>query len=144
VVRARHNPGRVSNPAGVDHPEELASKLISRQFGHLFNSYAQAINKMYKRAGSLFEEPFRRVPIESEAHCCGVIGYINTNAQKHNFVEDFRDYPHSSYHAFLSTASTKLKREEVLKWFGGLEPFVNFHLEKKEFLDLTKYEIEFD
>jgi REP-associated tyrosine transposase len=139
----RQNPGRVPNPTGVS-PDEFASKLISRQFGHLFNSYAQAVNKMYERTGSLFEEPFRRIPVESEMHCHGVISYIHTNAQKHKFVEDFRDYPHSSYHAFLSAAPTRLKMDEVPVWFGSLDAFVKFHLEKKEFLDLKKYEIEFD
>lgn len=32
----------------------------SKQFSHLFNAYAQAINRRYSRSGSLFEKPFER------------------------------------------------------------------------------------
>ena len=135
------NVSEVPNLADV---EKMASNLISRQFGILFNSYAQAINKMYKRHGGLFEDSFRRVGIKNEAHCCWVLSYINTNAQHHRFVKDFRDYPHSSYHAFLSKSPTRLMREEVLKWFGGVKEFVQYHLDKKRRLDFSEYQIEFE
>ncbi len=143
---SKANAGRVSNPASVtkEDVEKTASNLISRSFSNLFNSYAQAINKAYGRTGTLFEEPFRRVGIKNEAHCCWVLSYINTNAQHHRFVKDFRDYPHSSYHAFLSKSPTRLMREEVLKWFGGVKEFVQYHLDKKRRLDFSEYQIEFE
>ena len=148
-IRKLRNPnvGRVRNPADVipQHEQELlASKLISRQFSHLFNSYAQSINKAYNRTGGLFEEPFRRVPLEEEGHANHLIYYIHTNAQKHKFVKDFRSYPHSSYHAFFSSKKSKLKREEVLSWFGRLEYFTSFHLDRNgnELDDLKYLEIE--
>ncbi len=37
-------------------------------FSHLFNSYAQSINKRYDRTGSLFERPFHRRLIDSERY----------------------------------------------------------------------------
>jgi REP element-mobilizing transposase RayT len=37
----------------------------SKQFGHLFNAYTQAINKKYNRTGSLFEKPFERKLVTS-------------------------------------------------------------------------------
>lgn len=36
------------------------SKIISRQFSHLFNGYTQAFNKRYGRKGSLFMPNFKR------------------------------------------------------------------------------------
>ena len=127
-----------------EEKEKIASKLISRQFATLFNSYAQAINKSYDRTGGLFEEPFRRAAIRNEAHCCSLMAYIHTNAQKHNFVKDFRLYPHSSYQSYLSQTPTRLKRSEALSWFGGKEEFEQFHLEKKEELEFTAKYLEFD
>ena len=40
----------------------------SRQLGHVFNSYAQAINKKYSRTGGLFEAAFRRKEVASETY----------------------------------------------------------------------------
>lgn len=99
----------------------------SRQFSNLFNSYAKAFNKLYGRTGSLFEHPFHRVEIETDAHFQSLIAYIHRNPQKHGFVDDFRVWPYSSYHALESQRPTRVQREAVLEWFGGQESFLAFH-----------------
>jgi putative transposase len=99
----------------------------SQQFGNLFNAYAKAINKTYGRTGSLFHNPFGRVSVTSDAHFVHLIAYIHQNPQKHGFVEDFRTWPYSSYHACLSRKPTRLMREEVLDWFDGPTAFQAFH-----------------
>jgi putative transposase len=91
----------------------------SRQLGALFNAYAKAINKAYGQTGSLFQNPFGRRPVTSDAYFTRLITYIHQNPQKHGFVTDFRDWPYSSYHAYLSTHPTHLPREQVVAWFGG-------------------------
>ncbi len=40
----------------------------SKQSGHFFNSYTQAINKAHKRTGPLFESPFERKLAEDESN----------------------------------------------------------------------------
>lgn len=106
---------------------------ISNQFAKLFNSYSQAINKAVGRTVTLFEEPYRRIEVKSDAYFSQLIAYIHQNPQLHGFVNDFRDYPHSSYHGLLETKTSKLKREEVLEWFGNAKLYVDFHeLEMKE------------
>jgi putative transposase len=99
----------------------------SQQFSNLFNSYAKAFNKTFNRTGSLFEHPFGRIEVDSDAYFLQLIAYIHQNPQKHDFVEDFRDWPFSSYHALLSTRRTRLQRDDVLDWFGGLEGFLAYH-----------------
>ena len=99
----------------------------SQAFSNLFNAYAKAINKAYNRTGSLFEHPFGRKVINSEAHLIWLVVYIHQNPTKHGFVEDFRRWPYSSFRALLSTKPTFLMREEVLEWFGGREGFERFH-----------------
>jgi putative transposase len=56
-----------------------------------------------------------------------LIAYIHQNPQKHGFVDDFRVWPYSSYHAILSEKPTHLKREEVLTWFAGPTAFQVSH-----------------
>ena len=140
------NVGRVINPSDVmnDDSEAIANKHISNQFSKLFNSYAQSINKAYGRTGGLFEELFRRIPVDNEAYFVQLVYYIHVNPQKHKFVEDFRDYPYSSYHAHLSKMDTKLKRAETLDWFGGTENYEGYHLPNQVLADLEKFKIEFD
>ena len=126
-------------------PEEKpVSWHLSNSFASLFKSYAQAINIAHKRTGGLFEEPFRRILVDNDAYFTELIYYIHHNSQRHGFVKDFRDYPHSSYHSHLHTALTKLKREEVLQWFGNRNEFEKFHLGNQILTNLDKFNIEFD
>lgn len=99
----------------------------SRQFGNLFNAYAKAINKAYQRTGSLFQNPFGRIPVSSDAHFVHLIAYIHWNPQKHGFVDDFRSWTYSSYHAILSQKPTRLRRDNVLAWFNGAATFQSSH-----------------
>ncbi len=99
----------------------------SRQFSHLFNAYARTINQTYQRTGALFQRPFGRIPVTTDAYFARLIVYIHRNPQKHGFVADFRDWPYSSYRALLSDKSTHLQREVVLDWFNGTENLIAMH-----------------
>lgn len=122
----------------LDRPE----KKPHLGFSHLFNSYAQAINKQYERSGSLFERPFRRKLIDSETYLWYMILYIHHNPVHHGFCDDFKDYPHSSYHFINSDKETYLKRAEVLRWFDGCEGFIESHQVKFELKSIKDYVIE--
>ncbi len=120
------------------------SDLLGNGFGNLFKSHAQSINLTYKRTGGLFEKQFRRIEIDNERYLRQLICYINKNAEKHNFVTDFREYPHSSYHALISDLPTKLKRDEVIKLYGNKIEFEKYHLGNQNLGDLNKFRIEVD
>jgi putative transposase len=102
-------------------------KRPSHEFGNLFNAYAKAINKAYTRTGSLFENPFGRIPVTSESYLVYLVTYIHQNPQKHGFVTNFQLWPYSSYHAVLSQQPTRLERDEVLAWFQGPAAFEDAH-----------------
>jgi putative transposase len=145
------NAGRVLNLTSVELSVEPASiknlsssHIIGKQFSDLFNSYAQAINKAHARTGKLFEDPFRRILVDSDAYFTELIYYIHHNPQKHGFVKDFTAYPHSSYHAHLSNAMTRLRRGEVWDWFGNRNEFERFHIGNPDLDNLDKFIIEFD
>jgi REP element-mobilizing transposase RayT len=110
---------------------EDGAKLISvvRQLGHLLNAYAKTINNRYGRVGRLFQHRFGRKEVTSEAYFTRLVYYIHFNPQHHGLIEDFSDWPYSSYHSILSNSKTALQREEVLAWFGGREDYRRFHEE---------------
>ncbi|MES2517756.1 MAG: hypothetical protein V4585_06590 [Bacteroidota bacterium] len=138
-----NNDGKVLNLAIVKNIPS-ASHIISKQFAFLFNGYAQAINKANNRTGGLFEESFRRILVDTDSYFTELIYYIHFNPQKHGFVNDFRAYPHSSYHSHLSKAMTRLRREEVWDWFGNKEEFEKFHTGNPDLNNLDKFILEFD
>jgi len=113
-------------PADEKHQEAKPYKPIN-QFKHLFNAYAQAFNKRYKRTGALFETPFERLRIESETYFKVLVMYIHNNPVKHGFCSHANEYPWSSYENCLSDKITKLKREQVLDWFGDKNLFRLMH-----------------
>lgn len=123
----------------------------SRQIGHLCNSFVKKTNakkptaaNQKQRTGGLFESPFKRKLVTSNAYFTRLVYYIQTNAQRHGFVEDFRDYPHTSYHSFLSKKATKLSRTEVLDWFGGEQYFKIFHASEQDLSSIEDLIIEMD
>lgn len=109
------------------------SKFLSQQFSNCFNAYAKAFNKKYGYSGSLFEERFRREPIEHKRYLSNCIKYIHRNPEKHGFVDDFQDWSHSSFDSHLSQKQTKLMRKSVLELFGDRDSFAEKHNSKIEF-----------
>lgn len=105
---------------------------LSQGISNLFNSYAKAINKTYKRTGSLFQTRFPRKCISNEDYLRALIIYIHLNPSHHGFVSDFRTYPHSSYKALISDKHTELRRKAVLDLFDDFDNFVYYHQFKQD------------
>lgn len=99
----------------------------SQQFSNLFNAYTKAINKACRRTGSLFEHPFGRIPVTSEAYFIQLVTYIHQNPQRHGLIDDFRRWPYSSYRTLFSDKPTQLKRDMVMQWFGSPQQVEQFH-----------------
>ena len=114
-------------------------KEPSRVFNNLFIAYARAFNKAANRTGVLFETPFRRKIVTSDAYFYRLIVYIHMNPQKHGFVDDFRDWQWSSYWALLSEKETHLGRERVHEWFGSRDYFDEFHQESLKESDIAEF-----
>ena len=115
------------NLTGLGDLSGLADKPPSRIFADFFNAYAKAINKRYGRTGSLLQRPFGRIEVESEPYFIRLVTYIHHNPVKHGFVDDFHDWPYSSYNAILATKPSHVERATVLDWFGGKDAFIEAH-----------------
>ncbi len=123
-------------PNQVDESTQLRGFNSSKQFSILFNTYAKSLNNLYQRTGSLFQHPFRRVEIMSQAHLIQVVRYIHQNPQKHGLVDDFRKWNYSSYKVILRNDLTFVKRATVLEWFCDRHCYEEIHAEWQE--DLSR------
>lgn len=66
-----------------------------------FGNLIGLINTKFNHHLLWFESPFDRKVVTSEDYFTRLIWYIHSNAEKHGFVKDFREYPYSSYHSHL-------------------------------------------
>jgi putative transposase len=122
----------------IRNREDFSGQTIkepSRYFSNFFNAYARGINLATGRTGALFERPFKRIPVDSGNYLVRLIVYIHQNPQKHNFIEDFRDWDYSSYPHLISNASTRLEKNKVLDLFGSQDDFVRIHQEIQPLVD---------
>ena len=120
---------RLTKESGLPYKNKPLFKLLppSRAFNNFFIAYARSFNNETKRTGALFESPFERVVVDNQSYLLRLITYIHRNPQKHDFVQDFRDWPWTSYAAMLSDRPTKIERDEVLAWFNGRSAFADAH-----------------
>lgn len=116
----------------------LIGPVIQRQINSFMVSYANTYNHIGERKGGLFQRPFRRSIIESEAHLQHAIVYVHANVQRHGLLRDFRTHPHHSYHAILQKDSTFIDAEAVLHFFGGINQFVSNHTEQVAYFYLRR------
>ena len=119
--------------------EDLAGLKIkepSQYFSNFFNAYSRGLNIATQRTGTLFERPFKRIPVDSEAYLMRLIVYIHLNPQKHKFEDDFRNWNYSSYHELIGNIPTRLQRDKVLQLFGSREDFVRIHQEVQPLDDI--------
>ncbi|RTY76418.1 hypothetical protein EKM05_00910 [Flavobacterium sp. GSP27] len=110
--------------SSTDKPKMVSA---SKQFSNLFNAYTLAMNKRYKRTGSLFEKNFRRKVVDSETYFQKLVFYIHNNPVHHKFAEHIIEYPWTSYGTVISNKKTKLQREKVIEYFHDLGNFKYYH-----------------
>jgi len=127
-------------------PENVNEKgkkpVPSRQFSHLFNTYAKWFNKTYKRTGSLFEKGFKRKEVENEHYLQHLVYYIHHNPLHHQASKSYIGYQWTSYNDFINMKSTLVDIELVIEWFDDLENFVFFHQEEHELSMIQDYLID--
>lgn len=103
------------------------SNPVSLAFQRFFTAYSQAINLQENRTGSLFQKPFKRLEVESVQQLANLVHYIHTNPQKHQIIDDFKQYPWSSYNRITSIWTSKLSIDDVSQWFRDKDNYVEYH-----------------
>ena len=144
LVAANTEPSGFKNTLGLKNGLHTPEHIISKKLSDLFNSYSKSINKAQNRTGGLFETPFKRILVNDDTYLNRLVWYIHSNPQKHGFVADFKDYPHSSYHSLLSQKPTKLAKQQAIGLFGNQDAYIQFHTIKQTESNFSHLVIEFD
>ncbi len=103
----------------------------SRHFSHFFNSHTKYINRKYNTYGTLFERPFRRKLVDSEAYRNRLLVYIHNNPVHHGFCRHPLEYSWSSYINYMTDKPGEMQREVIEDWFGGMANFKYMHGEEQ-------------
>lgn len=85
--------------------KELCEEGISKFLSNLQNSYARYLNFKEERKGSLFQEMFKAVRVETDEQFIHVARYIHLNPYSNFFIkriEDLETYPWSSLIGYVS------------------------------------------
>lgn len=107
----------------VQVKENTTSEQALSSISNFLNSYSKSYNKLYERHGGLFQRKFKRKKIDHESYLTQVVIYIHQNPSKHGITTEFKKWKYSSYQALMSSKPTKLGREYILDWFGGIDQF---------------------
>ena len=85
----------------------------------VFNSYTKAYNKRYEHSGTLFEDNYKVIHVQSEAHLLNLCGYIHSNPVKDGFVTQLEDWPYSNYLEWIGERNgTLVDRDFIAEHFG--------------------------
>lgn len=101
------------------------------------DSYARYFNLKNKRKGSLFENRFKAIYIETDSQLLHVSRYIHLNPYSSHVVKDLSlllKYPYSSLSEYLNLTSTEHCRKEIiLKQFSKIEEYKKFLYDRADY-----------
>jgi len=100
---------------------------IQKNIGILLSSYTKAINKRYKRHGSLFQHHTKAVLIHSDNYLLTAAAYIHQNPVVSGLVDKFEAWEYSSYQDYIGMRSGTLPKTDIIKnQFPSLQEFIEF------------------
>ncbi len=92
---------------------------LPRMMQSLGRRYVRAVNKLYRRSGTLWEGRYRAAPIDGDSHLFSCCRYIELNPVRAAMVNHPRDYPWSSYRAnAMGEADTLISEHALFKRLG--------------------------
>ena len=139
LLRLKEADAILNHPDLQDYWKHARDNRPHQYFSNFFNAYARAFNNRYGRTGSLFQRPFGRIPVTHDAYFYNLITYIHRNPQTHGFVDDFRDWPYTSYDAILPDKPTRVEKTAVLDWYSSNQQFQEAHQSAPDEKPLQKW-----
>ncbi len=86
-------------------------------------SYAKLYNKSNNRVGYVFRDRYYTQPITSEKQLFNCIAYIHNNPIKAHIVNNFSEYPYSSYNEYLGKKDL-LTLKSIKLVFGSSQNYI--------------------
>ena len=125
LVRARAAPEHTSEVLKTSEVSSVSAASIAMM--RLSVSYTKAINKRFNRVGSLFQAPFRAIPIEASDHLLNLCRYIHANPVKDGLVTDPASWPYSNYAEWLGERQSRLVDPSFIdRHFGSASDYRDF------------------
>lgn len=108
--------------------KNLKDNGISKFMANLQNSYAKYLNTKTNRTGTLFQQNFKAVRVESDEQLIHVCRYIHLNPVTAYLIkiEDLENYRWSSYPDYIQNSSSFIQKDLVLDQFKSVESFKKF------------------
>ncbi len=116
--------------------QKLRKPQPEKMLQHFCSTYAKGFNQKYKRTGSVFEHPFKKILVDNKIYLKRLILYLHNNPVKHGFCEHPIEYPWTSYLSLISIKPTKLAREKVIGYFDNKANFKSQHKPEDIFEDI--------
>lgn len=105
--------------------KQLSDNGISDFLRNLQNSYAKYFNTKYQRSGSLFQEMFKAVIIQSDEQLTHIIRYIHLNPLTDYLLKDIKEietYKWTSFPSYItSNQKSFVETNFILKHFKNSE-----------------------
>ncbi len=99
------------------------SKLISK----LLTGYSKNFNRKNSRVGSVFQDRFKAVNIDSDEYLRWISAYVHNNPKVAGLVADLKDYPWSSYPDYAGLRNGVLcKKDIILESFKDVAEYIEF------------------
>lgn len=122
---------------------EITEDGIKNFAGNLQNSYAKYFNTKMKRTGSLFQEMFKAVRIESDEQLLHTVRYVHLNPLTSYLVKDFNQlvkYPWSSLNDYLTEINSTpfLDTSFINAFYKSNEQFLSFTKDQADFQNKLK------
>lgn len=97
--------------------------ILQLHLNKLFNTFIQSLSNALNHKNIVLQAELLEEP---ETMRNKVIN-LHQKVLHQNLVLQIQQWKYSSYNAILSEKPTKIKREELLKWFGGINEFKHQH-----------------
>jgi putative transposase len=93
------------------------SIIVKKNIGTLLSSYTKAINKRFRRHGSLFQPHSKAKEIEDEQYLLTLISYIHQNPVRSRLVTKAEEWEYSSYQDLIGNRTGILSDREFFRQF---------------------------
>lgn len=114
--------------------KQLVDGGVTSYFRHLANSYSHYVGVKHKRVGPLFQGRFKNVLIQSQEQLIHTSRYIHLNPLIIDLVVDLRNYPWSSYPAYIQNFKDELVESAiVLQDFKTKADYERFVLDQEDY-----------
>lgn len=115
--------------------KNLTDDGIKQFISNFQNSYAKYFNIRTDRTGTLFQQNFKAVRIESNEQLIHVSRYIHLNPVTSYIIEaeDLENYPWSSYPDYSGKNTSYIFKDPVLGQFRSAEDYKKFVLDQVDY-----------